>query len=106
MFFGDRFSHAVLKQAAPGDFRVQREYGGTAQRVVPPEHLTRQAHAALRATPGPTLYARVDGVVVNGDLVVSELELLEPSLFLDADPDAPGRMAEALLERLAPNSAR
>jgi glutathione synthase/RimK-type ligase-like ATP-grasp enzyme len=95
-FFGGVFSHAVIKRAAAGDFRVQREYGGTHETVVPPPSVVRQAERALRAAPGEPLYARVDGVLIDGDLVVTELELLEPSLFLDADPAAPDRFADAI----------
>ena len=95
-FFGGVFSHAVLKRATPGDFRVQREWGGTHESVTPTTHLLRQAHHALRSAPTEPVYARVDGVIVGGDLVVTELELLEPSLFLDAHPDAPARFAAAI----------
>jgi hypothetical protein len=99
-FFGGVYSHAVLKRAAPGDFRVQREFGGTHVSVAPPPGVLRDAERALRAAPSATLYARVDGVVLGGDLVVTELELLEPSLFLDAHPDAPARFAGAIATAL------
>jgi len=95
-FFGGSFSHAVVKRAAPGEFRVQREFGGTFERVDAPSSIVRQAEGALRAAPGRTVYARVDGVVVGDDLIVTELELLEPALFLDADPAAPDRFASAI----------
>ncbi len=95
-FFGGMFSHAVRKRAATGDFRVQREFGGTHERVTPPPNVIHQAQRALRAAPGDSVYARVDGVLLGGDLVVTELELLEPSLFLDADPAAPMRFAQAI----------
>lgn len=100
-FFRGVFSHAVLKRAATGEFRVQREFGGTHELVSPPAPVLDQAERALRAAPGDTLYARVDGVVIGGDLVVTELELLEPSLFLDAHPAAPGRFADAIATVLA-----
>jgi len=100
-FFGGMFSHAVVKRASPGEFRVQREYGGTHETITPPPKVIRQAEHALRAAPGDALYARVDGVVLAGDLVVTELELLEPSLFLDAHPDAPRRFAESILAALS-----
>jgi glutathione synthase/RimK-type ligase-like ATP-grasp enzyme len=95
-FFGGSFSHAVVQRAAPGDFRVQREFGGTFERVDASPTLICQAEAAVLAAPGRTVYARVDGVVVGGDLVVTELELLEPALFLDADHAAPDRFAAAI----------
>ena len=96
LFFDGVFSHAVVKRAAAGEFRVQREFGGTFETVTPSATVLRQAEAARAAAPGRTLYARVDGVVIGDDLTVTELELLEPSLFLDADPAAPGRFAAAI----------
>jgi hypothetical protein len=104
-FFGGQFSHAVVKRAAPGDFRVQREYGGTHETVVPTTTVLRQAEAALRAAPSESLYARVDGVVLAGNLVVTELELLEPSLFLDAHPDAAARFADAIAAAVRTSAA-
>jgi hypothetical protein len=99
-FFGGVFSHAVRKYAALGDFRVTREWGGWHELVTPTPNVIRQAERALRTAPGESLYARVDGVIRGGDLVVTELELLEPSLFLDADPDAPMRLARAIVHAL------
>jgi len=95
-FFGGRYSHSVLKRAARGDFRVQREFGGTHETVHPTPRVLEQAERALRSAPTESVYARVDGVIVAGDLVVTELELLEPSLFLDAHPEAPDRFADAI----------
>jgi glutathione synthase/RimK-type ligase-like ATP-grasp enzyme len=101
LFFGGEFSHVVQKRAAHGDFRVQREFGGTFETMSrPTSRVLDQAERALRAAPGNSLYARVDGVVIEGDLVVTELELLEPSLFLDGDPAAPARFAAAIAAAL------
>ena len=99
-FFGGVFSHAVRKYAAIGDFRVTREWGGWHELVTPPPNVIRQAERALCAAPGESVYARVDGVIQGGNLVVTELELLEPSLFLDADPAAPMRLAQAIARAL------
>jgi hypothetical protein len=101
LFFGGEFSHVVQKRAALGDFRVQREFGGTFETMSrPTPRVLDQAERALRSAPGEALYARVDGVILNGDLVVTELELLEPSLFLDAEAGAPARFAAAIAARL------
>ena len=101
LFFGGEFSHVVQKRAAHGDFRVQREFGGTFETMSrPTPRVLDQAERALRAAPGNSLYARVDGVIIDGDFVVTELELLEPSLFLDGDPAAPRRFAAAIAAAL------
>ena len=97
LFFGGELSHVVQKRAAKGDFRVQREFGGTFETMSrPTPRVLFAAERALRGAPGDSLYARVDGVILDGELILTELELLEPSLFLDAEPGAPERFAEAI----------
>jgi hypothetical protein len=97
VFLGGRFSHAVLKRPAAGDYRVQWEFGGSALTAAPPDHLIADAEQVLAATPGETVYARVDGVERDGRLLLMELELIEPHLFLGWDPGAAGRLAAALI---------
>lgn len=101
VFFAGEFSHAVRKRAKPGDFRVQEEHGGTAASEDAAPDLLRQAARALAAAPAPTLYARVDGAVLDGSLVVTELELVEPMLYFGWDPNAAGTFARALGRALA-----
>jgi hypothetical protein len=96
VFLAGDFSHAVRKRPSPADFRVQPEFGGSAERVEAEGSLVRQATATLAAAPGATLYARVDGVVSGGELIVTELELVEPSLFFGLDDRAADRLAAAL----------
>ena len=103
LYLGGTFSHAVLKQANPGDFRVQPRHGGSARVHVPVEPIRRQADAVLQAAltdPREALYARVDGCVVDGGFLLMELELLEPSLFLGLQPGAAEQVAAALAARL------
>jgi hypothetical protein len=51
----------------------------------------------LAAAPGPLLYARVDSVVdAAGAPMLTELEILEPSLFLRHHPPAAQRLAAAI----------
>jgi hypothetical protein len=45
-------------------------------------------------------YARVDGVVREGEFLLMELELLEPELFLQLEAQAAHRFAMAILENL------
>ena len=101
VFLGDAFSHAVVKRPRDGDFRVQSEHGGSYAAATPPSHLIDAAQAALAAAPGPRVYARVDGCVVDGVFRLMELELLEPGLFLATHPEAPRRFARAIASALA-----
>jgi len=95
MFFGGKFSHAVLKKPKPGDFRVQNDFGGTAELADPPPHILSSAIGAVEAA-SPSLYARVDGVVDKDTFRLMELELIEPALFLADQPQAAGSFADAI----------
>ncbi|WP_298626313.1 hypothetical protein [uncultured Zoogloea sp.] len=98
IYFGGAFSHAIRKQPAAGDYRVQDMYGGTNHPYQPAADEVELATLALSATPAPTTYARVDMVrLPDGRPAVMELELIEPELFLGVAPEAPARFAEVLL---------
>lgn len=99
-FFNGRFSHAVKKLPAGQDFRVQEHLGGRTEAYQPETELVDQAHRVLEAIEGDWLYARVDGVVRRGRLVLMELELLEPTLYLTHAAEAAERFAAAIVSRL------
>jgi len=101
IFFAGRFSHAVLKKPRSGDFRVQNDFGGTSQVGEPPPNVLAAATRAVRAVDA-TVYARVDGVVEDGQFHLMELELIEPALFLADHPEAAGRFAEAIALQVQP----
>ncbi len=103
IYLGGEFSHAILKTPAPGDFRVPEEHGSEIVRVEPEPALRAAADAALAAagSVGRPLYARVDLVRMPDRWALMELELIEPSLYLRMDPDAPERFARVVAERLA-----
>ncbi|MDX1477868.1 MAG: hypothetical protein R3301_09165 [Saprospiraceae bacterium] len=82
VFFNGTYSHAVLKTAASGEFRVQHEYGGHVRASDPPASIIDQAADVMAALPAPLLYARIDGVEHDGLLILMEAELIEPDLFL------------------------
>jgi glutathione synthase/RimK-type ligase-like ATP-grasp enzyme len=99
--FGGTPSHAVLKRPAAGDWRVQSELGGTAELRAAPPSLVDDARRVLSAAGAEqAAYARVDGYLDNDRLVLMELELIEPQLFLDLEPEAPSRFAGAIAATL------
>ncbi|MFO0945565.1 MAG: hypothetical protein U1D30_06425 [Planctomycetota bacterium] len=99
VFLEGEFSHAVLKRPHVRDFRVQEEHGGSQEAAVPPQWLLDQA-CVVDLIPNPWLYARVDGVIRDGQFMVMELELVEPALFFKYDAGAPMRFADAVLQRI------
>jgi hypothetical protein len=97
LFFNNEFSHAVIKLPKVGDFRVQEDFGGSSEAAIPPPQLVEDARHILSLIDEPLLFARVDGVEIDGRLCLMELELIEPFLFLGYDPAAPRRLAEAIV---------
>lgn len=99
-FIDGDFSHAAIKRARAGEFRVQTEHGGSVDAATAPPALAEQAANVLRALPDVPLYARVDGIARGEAFLLMELELIEPNLFLALDAKSPDRFAHALAERL------
>ena len=96
VFFQKQYSHAVLKNAKAGDLRVQDDFGGTVELVSPDKALIEQAQQIVNGIKSPLLFARVDGIEIGGQLVLMELELIEPFLFLQSHPHAVERFARAI----------
>ena len=101
MLFDGEYSHAVVKRPKSGDFRVQEHHGGvTLPCPVPPAGAVKLAQDALAAAPARAAYARVDIVPDDqGALRIMELELIEPSLFLDHAPDGGVSFSRSILSR-------
>lgn len=99
-FLDGEFSHASIKRAAPTEFRVQTEHGGSVDAIEAPLALVTQAAAVLRALPEVPLYARVDGIARESAFLLMELELIEPNLFLELSAGADQRFARAIERRL------
>jgi glutathione synthase/RimK-type ligase-like ATP-grasp enzyme len=96
IFFGKRFSHALLKKARPGDFRVQGIHGGTVTPLEATPEMIRLGEEILEKIEWPLLYARVDLVKYEGRLVLMELELIEPMLYFGTHPEAASNFLSAL----------
>ncbi|HVZ29208.1 MAG TPA: hypothetical protein VG839_02360 [Asticcacaulis sp.] len=97
LFYGGRFSHAVLKTPKSEDFRSQPDYGAFLRALPPPAEARALAEAAVGYVGGDKLlYARADMVRdAAGRFCLMELELIEPDLYLTYDEQAPSRLAEA-----------
>jgi len=92
------------KLPGAGDVRVNEEYGGTVRAVETGDvgDLVLRAYDAMGARFGrPMDYLRVDLLQWEGDWVISELELIEPGLYLDVSPANAAPFADLLQARLA-----
>jgi glutathione synthase/RimK-type ligase-like ATP-grasp enzyme len=101
IYIDGHFSHAVRKRPAPGDFRVQSIWGGTAEATTPEPDQPQLAERALAQLADPPLYARVDLVTdLTGNPALIELELIEPNLYMGDHPPAAATLADAALLRI------
>ena len=95
-YFNQQFSHAIQKIPKRGDFRVQEEFGAEITAVEPDTELRKTADQVVQSIEPFPVYARADFVRgPDGRFLLMELELIEPSLYLRMDPEAPWRFAEA-----------
>lgn len=97
LFFGGRFSHAVRKIPARGDFRSQPDFGAAVSAVVPSDAAMAAAERVLSIIGGDLLYARIDLVPgPDGSPVLIEAELIEPDFYLGFDPSGGAGFARAM----------
>ena len=102
IFVDGDFSHALIKRAAKGDYRIQSTYGGTEEVITPSASDLADAQAILNTLDESPLYARVD--MLRGDddgLLLMEMELIEPYLYPLEGPELGPRLAAAVQKRLS-----
>lgn len=98
MVMGGSFTHAVLKIAKEGDFRVQDDFGGTVHDYTPTAEEIAFAEKAVAACDPSPSYARVDIIRDNNNaLAIIELELIEPELWFRMKPEAATVLAESII---------
>lgn len=101
MIFGDQYSHAVIKKAKAGDFRVQDDHGGTVKRYVPTNEEIEFAIDTLSKCHEQPIYARVDLMRDNSEkLCLGELELIEPELWFRLNPSASDLLADVINRKI------
>ncbi len=99
--FGGKYTHAVLKKAKQGDFRVQDDFGGTLHDYIPSKSDIEFALNAVKACKPVPIYARVDLIWDNqNNLCLSELELIEPELWFRRHPSAAKILASEIARYL------
>ena len=95
-FFSKEFSHAILKTPKDNDFRVQEERGARIVSTVPERALLEASTKLLDLVEPMPVYARCDFIRgPDGRFLLMELEVIEPSLYLRMDSEAPKRFARA-----------
>ncbi|MDO6743965.1 hypothetical protein Q4553_05220 [Tenacibaculum soleae] len=104
MVMNGKFTHAVLKIAKKGDFRVQDDFGGTVHSYTPTQSEINFAEKAVKACKELPIYARVDVFTDNnGNLAIAELELIEPELWFRNHPKAADELAKGIQQLINQN---
>jgi glutathione synthase/RimK-type ligase-like ATP-grasp enzyme len=102
MVFGGVYSHAVLKKAKAGDFRVQDDHGGTIhpyQASAEEIEFVQHVMAVCKTVP---VYGRVDVTWDNENhLALVELELIEPELWFREASNSPEMLADVVVNHIS-----
>ncbi|MBC75013.1 MAG: hypothetical protein CME64_03280 [Halobacteriovoraceae bacterium] len=101
LFFDGEFSHCILKKAKDDEFRVQEEHGGTVHKHSPSKEHLDIAIKAFERLNNNYCYARLDFVEDGNDLLLMELEVIEPQLFFSWAPEAIERLATSVAKRIS-----
>lgn len=101
MIFGGEYSHSVLKKTKKGDFRVQDDFGGSVEKIIPSLEIIELAEKTVKSLKTMPLYARVDIIFDNvSNPVISELELIEPELWFRFKEESAYKLAEIVKDFL------
>lgn len=106
--FGGHPVSQVEKLPSTTDIRVHEHFGGTSRSVELTEEAALLAAEAIATVVDllgdEVVYGRVDMMRYQGKLVVSEVELTEPGLYLDVLPLNALPFAEAIANRALPRT--
>lgn len=101
MVFNGEYTHAILKKAKAGDYRVQDDWGGTVHEYTPSEEEIAFAKACFAACPSLPAYGRADILWDDdGSILLGELEIIEPELWIRNAPESAQTFAEGIINLL------
>jgi glutathione synthase/RimK-type ligase-like ATP-grasp enzyme len=98
IFFNKKFSHAVNKKPIAGDFRIQVQFGGQYTLIQPNAKLIEKAQQIVNTFSGALLYARVDGIVIDNELHLMEVECIEPDLYFNLSEGSLEQFVNAIVD--------
>jgi len=101
MVFNGKYTHAILKKAKQGDFRVQDDFGGTVHPYTPSQEEIEFAEFANAQCPATPVYGRVDIIWdENGLCYLSEMEFIDPEIWVRNAPESATVLAEGIVKVL------
>jgi glutathione synthase/RimK-type ligase-like ATP-grasp enzyme len=100
IFFNKIFSHAVNKKPVKGEFRIQSQFGGIYTAAQPNLELIEQAQKIVNTFSSDLLYARVDGIVIENQIHLMEIECIEPDLYFNLCEGSIQKFTNAILQMI------
>jgi glutathione synthase/RimK-type ligase-like ATP-grasp enzyme len=98
IFFNKKYSHCVNKKPVGGDFRVQSQFGGKYTAIEPRSELIEEARKIVNQFKNDLLYARVDGIIIENELHLMEIECIEPDLYFNLSDGSHQRFVNSIVE--------
>lgn len=98
IFFNKKYSHCVNKKPVDGDFRVQSQFGGKYSAIEPGSELIEEAQKIVNQFKNDLLYARVDGIIIENELHLMEIECIEPDLYFNLSDGSHQRFVDSIIE--------
>lgn len=95
VFVNKEYIHCVLKKPPQGGFLVQK---GTKVPVQPPEWMIQAAQNIVDTIDLPVLQTRVDVIRRGKELIIMEIEMIEPVLYLRYFPGSAKKVARMISE--------
>lgn len=100
IFFGNEYSHSIIKKPIEGDFRVQKQFGGKYLPYSPGWELLKELNPVFKVFGEEFLFGRIDGVMLGGKFHIMEIEMLEPDLYFDFFPEKVALFCEKAVEMI------
>lgn len=101
LVFDGIFSHAILKKSKEGDFRVQSDFGGSLHHYQASKEEIIFAETVVAKCDQVPVYARVDVAKdQNGKMLLVELELIEPDMWLRLNEGSASKLAKAVKQHI------
>ncbi len=100
MMINGEFTHAIIKKAKAGDFRVQDDWGGTVEQYQPTESELEFAKEVVSKCETTPYYGRVDMLWDNeGNPALGELEIIEPEMWFRYCPESAYKLADVIVSQ-------
>ncbi len=104
LFFDKKFSHAVLKTPAQGDFRAGIRQGAVVKGLEINNETTKKlltfAQKLVDFLPYELLYSRIDLLLMEEKIMVMEVEIIEPLLYSEFNKDAASNYVNTIVKRI------